>query len=58
MLARKYHWDYYTCLKLPLRTREIFVKMILDELKAEREAIDEEVGKNKIEKGRDYREGS
>lgn len=58
ILARKYHWDYFTCLKLSIRTRECFVKMILDELKAEREAIDEASGKSSVEKERSYREGS
>lgn len=41
LLAYKYHWGYTELMSMPRRERKLFYDMVLEQLKAEKESVDD-----------------
>ena len=41
LLAYKYHWGYEELMNMPRKERKLFYDMVLEQIKAENDSIDE-----------------
>ena len=58
ILAYKYHWDYFTCLKMTVSTRKEYVEMLKKQIEAENKSIEESAREKGDIDNDKYREGA